>query len=233
MTEKDFKAFMYIGPNKMLICIFSKIDSKILYKNEFKFLELKNQIDEISIINFLTHNIFKIEKQLNQFINDINLIIDNNKFLSIDISVKQNIHGELVKKKNQINLLNDLKNNIQDNYQGYSIIHYLVNHYLFDENIKKTFDFSKECNYFCVDTTFILLKKDDLFFFKKIFKKFQISIKKIFYAKYVFGKFDSNEFNECEMGLKILLGFNPNEVILIKKNTEKRGFFERFFHFFE
>ena len=44
---------MFIGTSKMLICIFSSIDSKILYKNEYKFTELKNQIDEITIINFL------------------------------------------------------------------------------------------------------------------------------------------------------------------------------------
>ena len=106
MTEKDFKAFMYIGANKMLICIFSKTDSKILYKNEYKFSELKNQIDEIRLIDFLTDNIFKIEKQLNQFINDINLIIDSNQFHLINLSIKQNIYGE-VTKKDQINILND------------------------------------------------------------------------------------------------------------------------------
>jgi len=61
---------MFIGTSKMLICIFSKIDSKIIYKNEYKFTELKNQIDEITIINFLNDNIFKIENQLKQFIND-------------------------------------------------------------------------------------------------------------------------------------------------------------------
>ena len=231
MTEKDFKAFMYIGANKMLICIFSKTDSKILYKNEYKFLELKNQIDEIRLINFLTDNIFKIEKQLNQFINDINLIIDSNQFHSINLSIKQNIYGE-VTKKDQINILNDLKNYIHDNYINYSIIHYVVNYYLIDDAIQKNFDFSKKCNYFCLDTTFILLHKDEVLFYKKIFEKFQISVKKIMSGKYIFDFFDSNELNECEMGRKILSGFNLNEVFLIEKMTEKKGFFERFFNFF-
>jgi len=51
-------------------------------------------------------------------------------------------------------------------------------------------------------------------------------------GKYIFDFFDSNELNECEMGRKILSGFNPNEVFLIEKMTEKKGFFERFFNFF-
>ena len=231
MTEKDFKAFMYIGANKMLICIFSKIDSKILYKNEYKFSELKNQINEIRLIDFLTDNIFKIEKQLNQFINDINIIIDSNQFHSINVSIKQNIYGE-VTKKDQINILNDLKNYIHDNYTNYSIIHYVVNYYLIDNDIQKTIDFSKKCNHFCLDATFILLNKEDMFFYKKIFEKFQISVKKLMSDKYISNFFDSNEFNECEMGRKISLGFNPNEVFIIDKIVEKKGFFERFFNLF-
>ena len=231
MIKKDFNVFMYIGVDKMLICIFSKIDTKILYKNEFKFSKLKNQNDEIRIINFLTDNIFKIEKQLSQFINEINLIIDSNQFQLINLSTKQNIYDEITK-KDQTSMLNDLKNCIRDNYPNYSIIHYIVNHYLFDNSIKKSFDLSKKCNHFCLDTTFILLNRKDVFFYKKIFEKFQISVEKIICAKYIFDFFDSNEFNECEMGLKISSGFNANEVFLIKKKTETKGFFERFFNFF-
>jgi len=231
MTEKNFKTFMYIGAEKMLICVFSKKDSKILYKNEARLTEIYNHIDENKIINFLSKNIFKIEKQLKQFINDISLTINSNQFLSIDISMKQNVYDQ-VTTKNQLNILNDLKNYILDSYKDYSIIHYVVNHYLFDNVIQQSFNFSKKSNYFCVDATFILMKKEDIFFYKKIFEKFQISIKKIMCGKYIFDIFRSNDFNECEMGLKISLGFNSNEIFLVKKNIENKGFFERFFHFF-
>jgi len=231
MTEKDFETFIYLGAEKILICVFSKKDSKILYKKETKFLNLNNDTGENKLFSFLDENIHKIEKKLNQFINDINLIIDSNQFHLVNVSTKQNIYGE-VKKKDKINKLNDLKNYIQDNYIDYSIIHYVVNHYLIDNDIHKSFDFSKKCNHFSLDTTFILLGKQDVFFYKKIFEKFQISVEKIISGKYVFDRFDSNEFNECEMGLKIALGFNQNEVFLIKKSIEKKGFFEHFFHFF-
>jgi len=231
MTKKDFETFMYIGTEKILICVFSKIDSKILYKNESKFLELDNHIDENKIIHFLNENIFKVEKQLNQFINNISLIVNSKEFQSIDISIKQNIYGE-VKKKNQLNLLKDLKNYIFDSYPDYKLIHFIVNHYLFDNNIHKNFDLFKKCNYLCLDTTFILFNNNAVLFYKKIFEKFHISVKKIMSGKYIFGFFDSNEYNECEMGLKISLGFNPNEVFLIEKMAEKKTLFERFFHFF-
>ena len=51
-------------------------------------------------------------------------------------------------------------------------------------------------------------------------------------SKYILNFFDSNEFNECEMGLKISSGFNANEVFFTEKIVEKKGLFERFFHFF-
>ena len=231
MTEEDFETFMYIGTKKMLICVFSKIDSKILYKNESKILVLNNHIDENKIVNFLSENIFKIEKQLNQFINDISLIIDNNQFQLIDVSIKQNIYGE-VNKKNLLNLIKDLKNYIFDSYTDCTLIHYVVNHYLFDNNVLKNFNYSKKCDHLGLDTTFILLKKDEILFYQKIFEKFQISVNKIMSGKYIFDFFDFNELNECEMGRKISSGFNPNEVFLFEKKIEKKGFFERFFNLF-
>ena len=231
MTEEDFETFMYIGTKKMLICVFSKIDSKILYKNESKILELNNHIDENKIVNFLSENIFKIEEQLNQFINDISLIIDNNQFQLIDVSIKQNIYGE-ANKKNLFNLIKNLKNYIFDSYTDCTLIHYVVNHYLFDNNILKNFNYSKKCDHLGLDTTFILLKKDEILFYQKIFEKFQISVNKIMSGKYIFDFFDFNELNECEMGRKISLGFNPNEVFLFEKKIEKKGFFERFFNLF-
>jgi len=231
MTKKDFETFMYIGADKILICVFSKIDSELLYKSESKFIELNHNRDEKKVINFLSENIFKIEKQLNQFINEISLIVKSKQFQSIDISIKQNIYGE-VKKKNHLSLLKDLKNYVFDSYSDYLLVHYVINYYLFDNIIHKNFDLPKKCNNFCLDTTFILLNKNEVSFYKKIFEKFQISVKKIISAKYIFDFFDSDKFNECEMGRKISLGFNPNEVFFIEKNPKKKGFFERFFHLF-
>ena len=234
MNKNEFETFMYIGVDKILVCVFSKLESKILYKKESKFLTFNDFNDDIvenKIFNFLSENIFEVEKQLNQFISDISLIVNCKQFQSIDISIKQYIYGN-VKKKNQLDLLKELKNYIFDNYPDYTLVHYLVNHYLFDNKIHKYFEFSKNCNQFAVDTTFILLNKDEVLFYKKIFKKFQISLKKIMSSKYILNFFNSNEFNECEMGRKISSGFNPNEVFLIEKMVEKKGFFERFFNLF-
>ena len=43
-----------------------------------------------------------------------------------------------------------------------------------------------------------------------------------------------NEINEdiCESGLKLRMGLNEQEVVIIPKKQKKRGFFENLFHFF-
>ena len=36
----------------------------------------------------------------------------------------------------------------------------------------------------------------------------------------------------CEIGLKLIKGMNKQEVALVPRKQEKKGFFEKFFHFF-
>ena len=100
MTKKDFETFIYIGAEKLSICVFSKLDSKIFYKKETKFLSFNDDTVENKIINFLNENIFKAEKQLNQFISDISFIVNCKQFRSIDVSIKQNVYGDIKKKIN-------------------------------------------------------------------------------------------------------------------------------------
>ena len=57
-------------------------------------------------------------------------------------------------------------------------------------------------------------------------------IKKIIDAKYVKNSFDDKNINMFEMVRKILIGHNLNEIFLVEKTNKNRGFFEKFFNFF-
>jgi hypothetical protein len=67
---------------------------------------------------------------------------------------------------------------------------------------------------------------------EKILKKYHIFIEKIVSAKYVERFLDENEKNIFLMTKKIIDGHNKNEVELIKKTIKNKGFFEKFFNFF-
>lgn len=227
--ENEFETYLYISDNKVLISDFSKLDLRCLYKDEINF---KNKIDSDLLNKFLQKNVLKIEKMNNHFIKKINLIIDDNIFLSIDIGIKKIINNEIISEKIRpkilINLINELKNNYSDSL----IIHFLINSYLFDDF--RTSDFNKiiKCNSFSLEATCILIKRKDINYYQNILKKYQITIDKIISGKYLKSFEGMHAFNECEIGLRISSGLNSNEVFLIPKVDKNKGFFEWFFNLF-
>ena len=68
--------------------------------------------------------------------------------------------------------------------------------------------------------------------FSKIIKKYQISIDKIFSAKYLKDYSAITGENELQTAVRLKYEKDENEVHLIKKTVENLGFFERFFKFF-
>ena len=59
--------------------------------------------------HFLEKNIFDIEKGLKDFVENIYLIIESDKFLTINISIKKNNYGDKITRDKLIHLLNEAK----------------------------------------------------------------------------------------------------------------------------
>ena len=68
--------------------------------------------------------------------------------------------------------------------------------------------------------------------FDKIFETYQIEIKKFISGKYLKQTTDGNSNEIPEMAHKILNGINPNEISIVPKIRENKGFFEKFFQLF-
>ena len=67
---------------------------------------------------------------------------------------------------------------------------------------------------------------------ENVLKKYQISLKHILNADYVKSIENEDQGDLLKMSLKIIDGFNENEVLIIPKLSKNKGFFERFFNFF-
>ena len=83
-----------------------------------------------------------------------------------------------------------------------------------------------------MDVTFICLSNKKIIDLEKIFKKYHISVKKIVSAKYVKDYFKIKNINIFEKSEKIIEGCNKNEVRFIEKVSKSKGFFVKFFDFF-
>jgi hypothetical protein len=132
IENDDFINLFVIKKNSFLVRCFSRFDHTCLYKNEMILEDHQSDSKKNIFKNFLDDNIYKIEKNNNQFVRDINLVVDDEKFLTINLCIKKNILGDLNFEKESLNLISKIKNEIKLNYKEFSIIHILIDNYLVD-----------------------------------------------------------------------------------------------------
>ena len=231
MSNTEFETYLYISSEKLIILSKSNTDKEYFFKEKFIFDKLKKNLDLELLNQFLSENIFKIEKNINGFIKNINLIIEKN-FLKIKISIKKDNYDKVIDKKILNYSLGDAKRQVKENYKNHEIIHLLVEKYFINDQTYDYFPLNKKADNLIVDLSFLCLSKKLIKDLEQILRNYQISINKIVSADYVENYFEddnSDIFSNCQ---KIIEGINQNEVLLIAKNQKKLGFFERFFHLF-
>ena len=231
-NEISFETFLLINRKEFEICIIQNISQDIIYSEK---VPLNNNYDELNFekLNaFLEKKIFKIEKILKNFIKSVNIILDCKEFFSVNLSIKKDNYGNYVNSKDLINPLNDLKNLCQSNFNDKKIVHILIKNYLIDNNNYFSLPQNMKCNFFSLDVEFICLPRNLIEDLEVTFKKYHISVKQILYSKYIETFDDQNQPNIFLAASKILSGYNDNEVLLVDKTFKNKGFFEKFFNFF-
>ena len=228
----NFEAYLLVSPKKFLVSVKKKNNFENIYQQEKNF-ENDLEIIKINELNdFLNENIYKAEKYLDNFIEDINLVLDCNQFFRVQLSLKMNNHGDLLKKKNLDYLLNEAKNQCRNTLRNKKIIHIIIDNYFVDNKIHKSMPQNLNCNFFSIDVSFICLPIDFLKNFEVVINKYQISINRIISYKYVRELFLNKNLDIIKMTKDTIDGYNENEVVLVAKKLKKEGFFEKFFHFF-
>ena len=228
----NFETYLLASPKKFLISVKKKDNFEKIYQKEKNF-ENDLEILKLNYLNeFLNDNIYKAEKHLDNFIKDINLILDCNLFFRVQLSLKMNNYGDLLKKKNLNHLIIEAKNQCRNTLRNKKIIHVIIDNYFVDNKIYKFMPQNLNCNFFSIDVSFICLPIDFLKAFEVVINKYQISINKIISYKYIKELFLDKNLDIIKMAKDTIDGYNQNEVVLVDKKLKKEGFFEKFFHFF-
>jgi len=228
IEDLDFETFLYISKNKYQISVYDKNTSKNLYSEEIK---NNNEIELNILSNFLDKNIYKIEKIIKNFIKNIILIIENDKILEVDISLKKKSYEKNVDQKNLENSLVEVKDVFKENYQDQIIMHMIVinndkngNHFLLNNN--------KDGGYLFLEVNFISIPSNFTFYFDKLLESYQIKISRYMSGKYINSYIGEDATELSLIANKLNNGLNKNEVQLVSKNVENKGFFEKFFQLF-
>ena len=232
MTEEtDFETYLYLSRDKFKIFLFDKKNIKNLFQETITIENNFNFIDFTELTKFLDKNIFKIEKLIGTFIKNIFLIVDNKDNFTIKLSNKKKIENK-VSKESLTNSLIKLKNLINENYKNQTIMHILTNNQLVHDNIETSLIENEDTNSQCLEVSFITISNDLIFNLSKVLQEYQINIPKFIDGKYVKSYFKDDKLELSLATHKLINGFNDNEVLIVPKNTQNQGFFERFFNVF-
>ena len=227
--ETDFETFLFISKNKYQIFVYDKINLNHLYNEEIKIND-ENELNNLS--KFLDENIYKIEKTINNFIRNIILIIEDDKILKVDISIKKKNYEKYVDQKNLEKSLLEVKDVFRENYQDQIIMHMIIVNNDKNEHNVQSNNVNKNDDYLFLEVNFISIPKNFTFYFDKLLENHQIKIRRLMSSSYI-RSFIGDDFTEfAAIANKLNNGLNKNEVKLVSKNTENKGFFERFFNFF-
>ena len=227
----EFETYLSISQTKFGIYLFDTKRRKNLYGKEINF-EKKNFINYFDLKKFLDDNVFKIEKLLGKFVENIFVIIDHENILNIQIGIKQKNY-QLSKSKvylqSSITNAHDL---FKENYPDEKIMHIIIKNYLIDGKNYSYLQDNLECEQLNLEIEFKSISNEIIYNLNKALENYQINIIKYVDGNYI-KSFFNNDIEISKMTFDILNGCNENEVMVVQKNTKKLGFFEKFFNLFD
>ena len=229
ISKKNFDIYLHLSSTKLSIAAFEKFGGHSPFFKEYNCVTNLNK-DQLNFEN----NIFEIEKKTGEFLNDIYLMIETPESISINLSLLKDNEGKKIEKKIVQYLVQDAKQQILRSHQNKKIIHIIISNYVIDNIVYNYLPLDVNCNKFSIDIKFICFPKNLIKKLEELFNNHQIFINKIICTNYA-KSFIQNKscINICESGLKLVQGINKQELAIVPRKLEKKGFFERLFHFFK
>ena len=108
----------------------------------------------------------------------------------------------------------------------------IINNYLINGKEYSFFTSDINADHLCLEINFISVPNNLIDIFDKILEKYQIKIVRHLNGNYVNNFFKEDDSELSEKAHKLINGLNNNEVIIIPKNIENKGFFEKSFRLF-
>ncbi len=233
MTEEtDLITYLFISPNKFGIYLYDKKKQTNLFENENTFENKKLHLDIEDLSNFIEDNIFKIEKLIDGFVKNIILIIENNIILNLFLGIRKKNYDKKINEEYLKNTITEAKDLVKENYQDQKIMHILIKSYLVNEKHYSNFVTDLSSDNLSLEIQFICLPISFVTKIDKILGQFQIKVTQYIDGNYIKKFFINEDIKISEKANRIVSGYNENEAILVPKNIEKIGFFEKFFQLF-
>ena len=230
--EIDFETYLIISYGKFEIFLLDIKNHKDIYQEEFKFRDVSEKLDFNLLNEFLENNIFKIEKLAGNFVNNINIVIENKSILTSNISIKKkNYTGEITDIILE-SMLTDVKDLFKENYNQYKLIHMIIDKYIIDGVSYSSLQDQISNDEICLEIKFISIPNSIILEIENILKKYQIQVNNYLDKDYLKDFFSDKQLDISKMAHELKNGVNDKEVSITSKSPKKHGFFEKFFQLF-
>ena len=230
--EIDFETYLIISYGKFEISLLDIKNHKNIYHEEFKFKDVSEKLDFNLLNDFLENNIFKIEKLAGNFINNINIVIENKSILTSNIGIKKkNYTGEITDIILE-SMLTDVKELFKEKYNQYKLIHMIIDKYIIDGVSYSSLQDQISNDEICLEIKLISIPNLLILEIENILKKYQIQVNNFSDKGYVKDFFLDKQLDISQMAHKLKNGMNKKEVQITTKYPKKIGFFEKFFQLF-
>ncbi len=226
----EFETYLSISKTKFGIYLFDIKNKKNLYDKEVTF-EKTNFINYSYLNKFLDENIFRIEKLIGGFIENIFLVIEDQNTLNIKIGIKQKNYQPSKSKFYMQSSITNAKDLFKENYPDETIMHIIINDYLIDGKRHYFLEDNLEFELLNLVIQFKSIPNEIINNLNKVIQNYQIKVTQYLEGNYI-KNFSKKEEGMSLMAHNILNGFNENEVLIVQKNRKKLGFFEKFFQLF-
>ena len=214
MNKKKFQTFFDCGFSKVRGGTFNKENQKEAFYVEGKFLTDHSNL-EFEIQKIIT----SLEKNTDEYIDNINLMVDSPNMLSIGISISKKFDGAKLKKANVQFLIQEAKQLIFKHHTNYNITHIIINNYKIDGVDYSYLPNEIKCHLISLDILFICLPSDLIFYFKEIFSKSNISINQIICSSYAKSINYKDKLNLSGRVSFIDVGLNKTSITSYLKDT--------------
>ena len=208
MSNKNFETYFDCGFSKVRAGAFNKDNENQAYYAESEYFTNHSSLD-IKIQKIIA----SLEKDTNEYIDNINLMIDSPKTLSIGISISKKLDGSNLKQSNVQFLIQEAKQQILKYYINYNIAHIIINNYKIDDVDYSYLPDEIKCHFISLDIFFICLPSDLVLYFKNIFSQSNVLINQVICSSYVKSINYKNNLNLSGDVLFIDVGFNKTIII--------------------